>query len=127
MSNFLGSIERTFLFIRQTQPLLKRFCIRNISECSEKIIVRNHSHQTLRPKRRRVLKMMRMKPQDHPFQQAEPAEYSKYCRSSRYTLWKARRVRFCHTFPRELGEHVLVLRKYNNVGRLKQFFNIKKP
>ena len=23
---FLGSIERTFLFIRQTQPFLKRFC-----------------------------------------------------------------------------------------------------
>ena len=38
--------------------------------------------------------MMRMKPQDHPFQQAEPAEYSKNCRSSRYTLWKVRRARF---------------------------------
>ena len=24
-----------------------------------------------------------------PTQQAEPAEYSKYCRSSRYTFWKA--------------------------------------
>ena len=33
--------------------------------------------------------MMRMKPQDHPSQQAEPAEYSKYRRSSRYTIWKA--------------------------------------
>ena len=41
--------------------------------------------------------MMRMTPQAHPFQRAEPAEYSKYRRSSRYTLWKARRVRFCHT------------------------------
>ena len=30
---FLGSIERTFLFIRQTQPFLKRFCKRNIFEC----------------------------------------------------------------------------------------------
>ena len=29
------------------------------------------------------------------FQRAEPAEYSK-CRSSGYTLWKARLVRFCH-------------------------------
>ena len=29
---FLSSIERTFLFIRQTQPLLKRFCKRNIFE-----------------------------------------------------------------------------------------------
>ena len=42
--------------------------------------------------------------QDHPFQRAEPAEYSKYRQSSRYTLWKAHRVRFCHTFQRELGD-----------------------
>ena len=42
--------------------------------------------------------MMRKKPQDHPSQQTEPAEYSKYRRSSRYTLWKARRARFCHVF-----------------------------
>ena len=48
--------------------------------------------------------MMRIKPQDHPFQRAEPAEYSKYRRSSRYTLLKARRVRVCHTFPRELDD-----------------------
>ena len=48
--------------------------------------------------------MMRMTPQDHPFQRAEPAEYSKCRRSSQYTLWKARRVRFCHTFPRELDD-----------------------
>ena len=61
--------------------------------------------------------MMRMKPQDHPSQRAEPAEYSKYRRSSRYTLSKARRARFCH---------VLVLRKYNKFGKLKNFFNIKK-
>ena len=40
--------------------------------------------------------MMRMKPQNLPSQQAEPEEYSKYRRSSRYTLWKARRARFCH-------------------------------
>ena len=53
-------------------------------------------------KRREVLIMMQITPQDHPFQRAEPAEYSKYCR--RYTMWKARRVRFCHTFPRELGD-----------------------
>ena len=33
--------------------------------------------------------MMRMKPQDHPFQRAEPAEYSKHRRISSYTLWKA--------------------------------------
>ena len=46
--------------------------------------------------------MMRMKPQFHLFQREEPVEYSKYHRSSRYTLWIARRVRFCHTFPREL-------------------------
>ena len=45
-----------------------------------------------------------MKPQDHPSQQAEPAEYSKYCRSSRYTLWKARRARFCHISSRELDD-----------------------
>ena len=30
---FLSSIERTFLFIRQTQPFLKRFCKRNIFKC----------------------------------------------------------------------------------------------
>ena len=30
---FLSSIERTFLFTCQTQPLLKRFCKRNIFEC----------------------------------------------------------------------------------------------
>ena len=62
----------------------------------------SHSHQKLRPKSREVLLMMRMKPQGHTFQRAQPTEYSKYCRESRYTLWKARRVRFCHTFPREL-------------------------
>ena len=43
-------------------------------------------------------------PQDHPFQRAEPAEYSKYRRSSHYTLWKARRVRLCPTFPKELDD-----------------------
>ena len=48
--------------------------------------------------------MMRMKTQDHPSQQAEPAEYSKYRRSSRYTLWKVRRARFCHISPRELDD-----------------------
>ena len=48
--------------------------------------------------------MMRMKPQDHPFQIAEPAEYSKYRRRSRYILWNARRVRFCHTFPRDMDD-----------------------
>ena len=41
---------------------------------------------------------MRMKPHDHPSQRAEPAEYSKYRRSSRFTPWKASRVRFCHFF-----------------------------
>ena len=46
--------------------------------------------------------MMRMNPQENPYQQAEPAENSKYRRSSRYTLWKARRARFCHISPREL-------------------------
>ena len=48
--------------------------------------------------------MMRMTPQDHPFQRAEPAEYAKYRRSSHYTLWKAGRVRFCHTFSRDLDD-----------------------
>ena len=48
--------------------------------------------------------MMRMTPQDHPFQRAGRAKYSKHRRSSRYTLSKARRVRFCHTFPRELDD-----------------------
>ena len=48
--------------------------------------------------------MMRMTPQDYPFQRAEPAEYSKYRQSSHHTLWEAHRVRFCHTFPRELDD-----------------------
>ena len=49
--------------------------------------------------------MMRMKPQDHPSQQAEPAEFSRYRRrSSRYTHWKVRRARFCHISLRELDE-----------------------
>ena len=30
---FLSSIERIFLFIRQTRPFLKRFCKQNIFEC----------------------------------------------------------------------------------------------
>ena len=45
--------------------------------------------------------MIKMKPQDHPFQQAEPAEYSEFRRTTSYTIWKAGRVRFCHTFSRE--------------------------
>ena len=48
--------------------------------------------------------MMRMKPQDNPSQQAEPAENSKYRRSPRYTLWKARRARFRQISPRELDD-----------------------
>ena len=53
---------------------------------------------------REGLIMMRTKPQDHPSQQVEPAEYSKYRRRSRYTLWKVRRARFCHISPRELDD-----------------------
>ena len=34
----------------------------------------------------------------------QPAEYSKYRRSSGYTLWKVRRVRFCLIFPKELDD-----------------------
>ena len=41
---------------------------------------------------------MRITPQDHPFQRAKPAEYLKYCRSSHYAPWKARRVRFFIVF-----------------------------
>ena len=52
------------------------------------------------PKSREKLIVMRMKPQDYPIERAGPAEYSKCCRSSRYTLRKARRLRFCNTFPR---------------------------
>ena len=44
--------------------------------------------------RANMLIMMRMKPQNHPSQQEEPVGYSKYRRSSRYTLWKVRRARF---------------------------------
>ena len=64
---FLGSIERTFMFIRQTQPFLKRFCKWNIFEsfwenCHEKV-TRTKSWGL---KRRKVLIMMQMTPQDHP-------------------------------------------------------------
>ena len=96
------------------------------SNVSEKIVVRKSLATKLRPRRRELQIMMQMTPQDHPFQRAEQAEYSKYRRSSHNTLWKARRVRFCHTFPKRF-KHVMVLRKYNNFGRLKHFFNIKKP
>ena len=48
--------------------------------------------------------MMRMKPQDRPFQGPKPVEYSKHRRNSRHTLYKACRVRFRHTFPRELDD-----------------------
>ena len=34
---FLRSVEMTFLFIRQTQSFLKRFCERNIFECDREI------------------------------------------------------------------------------------------
>ena len=81
------------MFIRQTQPFLKRFCKGNIFECfRENRAEKSHSHQNLRKERREVLIMMRMKPQDHSSQRAEPAEYSKQRRSSRYTLWEACRV-----------------------------------
>ena len=48
--------------------------------------------------------MMRMKHEDHTFQRTESVEYSKHRRSSRYPLWKARRVRFCQTFARKLED-----------------------
>ena len=85
---FPGSIERTFLFIRQTQPFLKRFCKRNIFECI-RIVVRKSLAPKAEAKKAEVLIMMRMKPQDHPFQRAETVEYSQNCRSSRYLLWES--------------------------------------
>ena len=84
--------------------LSSAFVIETSSNVSEKIVVESQSHQKLRRKRREVLIMMWMRPQDHPFQRAEPAEYSKDRRNLHYTLWKARRLRFCHTFPRELDD-----------------------
>ena len=64
---------------------------------------------------------MRMKPQDHFFSwQSQPNTQN--IADVHVTPFKARRVRFCHTFLK----HVLVLKKYNSFGRLKQFFN-KKP
>ena len=74
------------------------------SKVSEKIVVRKSLAPKAEAKKREMLILMRMTPQDHPFQLAEPAEYSKYRPSSHYTLWKARRVRFCQTFPRELDD-----------------------
>ena len=68
---------------------------------SEKIVGRKSLAPKAKAIRREVLIMMRIKHQDHPFQRAEPAKYSNDRRSSRYTLWKPRGVRFCHTFSRE--------------------------
>ena len=68
---------------------------------------------------REVLILMLMKPQDHPPQRAEPFEYSKYRRSSRYTLWKARR------WSSGCSKHVLVLKQ--QLWQTNQFFNIIKP
>ena len=48
--------------------------------------------------------MMGMKPRDYPSQRADPAEYSKQRRRSRYTLWNTRQARFCHIFLRELDD-----------------------
>ena len=50
------------------------------------------------PKMREKQTVMQMKPQDYPIERAEPAEYSKYRRSSRYTLWKARPYGFVKIF-----------------------------
>ena len=47
-------------------------------------------------KKRKVVIVIRMKPR-------EPAKYSKYFRSSRYTLWKARRVRILSCFSKRAG------------------------
>ena len=71
---------------------------------TENIEYVTHSHQKLKPKRREVLILMRMKVQDYLFQRAKPVEYSKYRRSPRYTLWEALRVRVCHTFLRGLDD-----------------------
>ena len=72
------------------------------SNVSKKIVVRKSLAPKLRPERREGLIMMRMKPQDLPSHRSEAVEYSTYRRISRYTLWKARHVWFCHIFPREL-------------------------
>ena len=69
---------------------------------SRKSSLESHSHQKLRPERREVLIMMRMKPQEHPSQRPEPAESSKYRGISRYTPWKARRVRLSY-FAKRTG------------------------
>ena len=69
------------------------------SKVSEKIVVRKLLAPKTEGKRREVLMIkMRLKHQDHPFQQTEPAEYSKCRQNWRYTLWKARRVRFVILF-----------------------------
>ena len=86
-------------FFRQTEPFLMRFSERNVFEGIQQNGIEKRS-----PKRQKVLILMQMKPQDYSLQQAEPAEYSNCRRGSRFTLWKAGRVRFCHIFPRELDD-----------------------
>ena len=63
-----------------------------------------------------------------PFLSGQRAEYSKYCRSSGYTLWKVRFVRFVLFLLKSWMSKslvLLVLKKYNNLGRLNQCFNVK--
>ena len=58
----------------------------------------------LRPEKREVLILMRMKPQDHPSQRTEPAEFSNIVEVHVTHFGNPRRIRFCHIFPRELDD-----------------------
>ena len=74
------------------------------SKVSEKIVVRKSLAPKAEAKKAGNPNIDANETPRPPFQRAEPAEYSNYRRSSRYTLWKTRRIWFCHTFPRELDD-----------------------
>ena len=55
----------------------------------------SHSYRTPKPKRQKVLGMMRMTALKHPNQPAEAVERSKSCQNKHCTLWNARVLWFC--------------------------------
>ena len=59
-------------------------------KASEKLVMRKSLAPNAEVKRVGSANIDADETRRQPTQQAEPAEYSKYCRSSRYSFWKAR-------------------------------------
>ena len=67
-------------------------------------------------------------PQDYTSQRVEPAASSKYRRSSRYTLRKALRVRFCHIFPKNwIIKTCTGSQEEQRLWQIEAVFQLKKP